>query len=869
MTKVRKIKVSTGIYWIEVPDAGLYLLGGCPADSVKHLMKKGLIKSEERSGVTFETGPNAILLSDILVQNGHFSNLSEFPVLQMLYRQGLIIPNHPNNNGQKPILVGSRDQVTAQMRYNYRGNYGLISHEEILHTGTPADVANEMMKVKTKFAFGQIKPSDAFLDSRIVENEPVEIINGVQIERVDLNVFKITYNKEVVEVDLNIQTNQSYEVPYPLDFHRIKRYYFSIIHSGEGDGWDINHPCMASILMFQGKIYLIDAGPNILGTLIAMGINISEVEGIFHTHSHDDHFAGLPSLIRSGHRLKYYSTPLVRYSVIKKLAALLSISEHELEAYFEFHDLQFDVWNEIEGLEVKPLYSPHPVENSIFLFRTIWENGYKSYGHFADIVAMDVFEKMAGNGKNDVSANFVEKVKSDYFQKCDIKKLDVGGGMIHGKAIDFKEDSSEKIILSHSSLPFEITDKEIGSEATFGAVDILIPAEQKFAWRYAYQFLHSYFPDTPKSQLRILLNNPVQMLNPGTILLKEGQEIDDIFLLLTGNVEVIQSAHNINHLVSSGELIGQMPALNGEVANATFRAVSFVQVLKLPKFIYTAFVEKNELREKIQELQVIRRFLRKTSLFGESISYNTQNLIAEAATLVSYAKGSELSSEDNNSISIIVEGEVKAYVGEQVFEILKSRDFFGQEGIVFGIPGLFNLKANTDVELYQIPGEVLSKIPIVRWKLYEAHEKTIQKLNASLHVCSLFQWQKEYSVQVKKMDNQHQRLFNIADKVCQAVQSGYRPQLVAKVLLFLINYTKTHFDEEEALLKLYGYPSFDEHKAQHQQLINQIDEIQRQLSEGRLGEDFSLSEFFKSWIVNHIFNEDKKYGKFLNEKGVY
>ena len=52
--------------------------------------------------------------------------------------------------------------------------------------------------------------------------------------------------------------------PYTLGFNHIKREYFAVIHGGEGDGWNVNRPCMSSILMFQGKIYLIDAGPNVL-----------------------------------------------------------------------------------------------------------------------------------------------------------------------------------------------------------------------------------------------------------------------------------------------------------------------------------------------------------------------------------------------------------------------------------------------------------------------------------------------------------------------------------------------------------------------------------------------------------------------------
>ena len=121
MPKISKIQVTNGVFWVEVPDLNLYIMCGCPADSVKHLSKRGLIVARDKNGIAYETGPNAILLSDISVQNGFFSNLSEFPVLHMYYRQGMILPGHPNNTGLKPLLIGSEEQIKAQMQYIYRG----------------------------------------------------------------------------------------------------------------------------------------------------------------------------------------------------------------------------------------------------------------------------------------------------------------------------------------------------------------------------------------------------------------------------------------------------------------------------------------------------------------------------------------------------------------------------------------------------------------------------------------------------------------------------------------------------------------------------------------------------------------------------
>jgi len=178
MAAIRKISVSTGIYWIDVRSADVRILCGCPEDAVKHLLRTGLIVPTEVQGVACETGPNAILLSDLSIQNGRVCSRSEFPVLQMLYNQGMLVPNHPRNTGMRPMLIGSRRQVDAQMAYIFRGNYGLASHEELLETGLTAEQADEMMRMKLAFAFGRIRPSDELVEPVYVEHGAVEIRGG-------------------------------------------------------------------------------------------------------------------------------------------------------------------------------------------------------------------------------------------------------------------------------------------------------------------------------------------------------------------------------------------------------------------------------------------------------------------------------------------------------------------------------------------------------------------------------------------------------------------------------------------------------------------------------------------------------------------
>ncbi|MEK7876726.1 MAG: cyclic nucleotide-binding protein, partial [Pseudomonadota bacterium] len=108
----------------------------------------------------------------------------------MLYKQGMILPGHPSNTGALPTLVGSRGQVTGQLNYIFRGNYGLVSREELIAAEVEPVLADEIMRMKLAFAFGNIRPSEELVRPLFLEREPIEIGNGVFVRRERTNVFE-------------------------------------------------------------------------------------------------------------------------------------------------------------------------------------------------------------------------------------------------------------------------------------------------------------------------------------------------------------------------------------------------------------------------------------------------------------------------------------------------------------------------------------------------------------------------------------------------------------------------------------------------------------------------------------------------------
>jgi hemerythrin len=756
------------------------------------------------------------------------------------------------------------------MRYVHRGNYGLISEEEMAEAGMAPETARDMMALKLRLSFGEIRRTEEFVDCAIVGREPVEVRNGVMVRRLRLNVFEFSYGGDTATVDLNLAPDESYEAPYPLGYHQIDREYFSVVHSGDGDGWDPNRPAMASILMFQGEAYLVDAGLNLRHCLKALGIGVSEIQGIFQTHAHDEHFCGLTTLMRADHKVKYFATPWVRASVMKKLSELLSMDEEEFSQFFEIHDLADDVWNDVGSLEVRPVFSPHPVETTVLMFRAACEGGHRSYAHLGDIISLDVLRGLVGDGGDEpgVSQALYDKVQRDYLLRADLKKIDIGGRPIHGEAEDFKEDRSDRIVLSHTSDELTDQEKEIGSGAPFGSVDVLIPSHQDYVRARAAQYLHSYFPSVPDHQLETLLNNPVVDLNPETIIIRVGERSQSMYLVLAGDVEMIRSEVGLHRTLSAGSLVGEHQGLAGTPSKATYRAASFVRALRVPCRTYVDFVRRNDLHPSVERLRGRWEFLQETWLFGEAISYPVHNRIAAAMQEQSVDVGAELGLDTDAGIRLVKSGRLQIMVGDDVIETLAVGQFCGESTVLHDTPGISRVRAAEAAELYYVPGDVLAGIPAVRWKLFEVYERRMRMLmDPEVLSVSIFRWRDQYRMDIEKLDEQHMELLRMTEALHQAIVSGGDASSLGSALNALIRHTGSHFSDEEELMRGHGFPGYESHRQKHAALMEEVMEYERRLHAEQIELDRDFAALLQDWVVEHLLGEDQKYARFVKERG--
>jgi hemerythrin len=355
----------------------------------------------------------------------------------------------------------------------------------------------------------------------------------------------------------------------------------------------------------------------------------------------------------------------------------------------------------------------------------------------------------------------------------------------------------------------------------------------------------------------------------GAIFLKEGETPQDILLLLSGQVEKIRTRDNIFVGLSAGSLIGDGAMLDNRPSYHTYRASSFVRALRLPVRLYAEVIRRNGLMDRLRRVADMRTFLNTTSLFSEGLPIEVLAHIIDNATERHYEPGEVIDDTDVQVINIIRSGSVERSAGGKVLDILKTRDFFGEEGALLNVPGLFRLCALEETITVQIRGDLLANVPILRWKILESYQQWAACVVHGVNQSEGFIWNDTCDIHVAEFDRHHQHLFEIANTIAQNLQNGSEGESLTNAFNSLVDYTRYHFTAEEKLMALYDYPGIDVHTRKHGDLIVQVVEYMDQVLRGAVPDKASFMSFMERWLVRHLLDEDRKYGAFLNEKGVY
>ena len=130
-----------------------------------------------------------------------------------------------------------------------------------------------------------------------------------------------------------------------------------------------------------------------------------------------------------------------------------------------------------------------------------------------------------------------------------------------------------------------------------------------------------------------------------------------------------------------------------------------------------------------------------------------------------------------------------------------------------------------------------------------------------------FKWSSDYSVNIPTIDEQHQELVNILNRLFVAVSRREGSKVIASILDALMSYTQTHFTLEERLMREANYKGLKPHMLEHKKLIDQLDQLTGKYMLDEKPIYFEMLSFLRTWLKEHIQGCDTKYSAALQLAG--
>jgi hemerythrin-like metal-binding protein len=133
---------------------------------------------------------------------------------------------------------------------------------------------------------------------------------------------------------------------------------------------------------------------------------------------------------------------------------------------------------------------------------------------------------------------------------------------------------------------------------------------------------------------------------------------------------------------------------------------------------------------------------------------------------------------------------------------------------------------------------------------------------------ALIVWDARLATGHSAIDEQHQSLVEIVNRLHGAMKQGKGKGEIQGILVFLNDYTVTHFAMEEGLMAQHGYSGAARHRAIHADLVRQLAELVDKFQQGTATLTLPVMTFLEEWLVQHIMGEDQLFAKELRDKGV-
>ena len=761
-------KLDPGVFVVEIPKTGRKISLGQPPDTIKRLQQVGYY------------GVNAVdsfVLIDTKMQGDSICwVLSEFPILYALYlrpveQNGQLIPAF--FAGKFPVVAGLENDVKQTLKMIKYGNYGLDSIEEIDAMDIPGATKTALRKEILGLGVGcEIKDSETFIKPIILDPDPnhpsefSDLGDSIFIGKIGFNQYQFIFENDSIEVDVTLQPTEQFSPAIEYKHLKFPQTNFGIWHTGEYDGMDPYFSCAHTSIIHKYNPVLIDYPSNITDIINHNGLSKQSINTIIVTHNHDDHIGGMVELFRRSSPCKIVTSEPVKYSVIKKIAALVDLPDNVVENSFEWIILPFLKKNpyqtetlNLDGLKITGHLSCHCVPTTVYTIAINHDGLEYTYAHIVDIVS---FRRMRSMVKEGWMPAAHLKYLDQLIRKTEYNLLKYDAGCTNDESVPFSVHGQwQDLINSATDRSFRIfthvnksqLSTDYVKEGRFVRIGDLDNALKSPAGRLiefgkglnehiplfhqAYQIILKYYvslishPISKDNQAKMqhyaysFANSPKPAdLNIGYYLIEQGTISNFVYVIIKGRAEIC--IHNdagetiFSSVIGDGEVIGDIGALSDNPRMASVKTLNRVSYLEIPSNLFKESMKAMN----IDYIGHFKALFEKRLLFQSAWEISKDvptivfNEIAQKSIFRRIKKGDYLIQKGENKNSIII------FPGNAIFKAgrkqvkLKGPTLVGEHGS-FGYQKSrlaerpYSVVADEAMTVLEVDNDFIKGVPVI------------------------------------------------------------------------------------------------------------------------------------------------------------
>jgi len=135
---------------------------------------------------------------------------------------------------------------------------------------------------------------------------------------------------------------------------------------------------------------------------------------------------------------------------------------------------------------------------------------------------------------------------------------------------------------------------------------------------------------------------------------------------------------------------------------------------------------------------------------------------------------------------------------------------------------------------------------------------------SEINSMTLIEWRDEFKIGIKEVDFEHQELIELINELYgEAINKG-STLAVMDCLEEIFSKISAHFALEEKVMKEMKYDQYQDHKEDHERLLDSLQNIMDKYTESLELDETKLANQLHDWFVAHFSSKDARMHQFIH-----